>query len=101
MDSLIKKVFEGWFEYKHKKSPQSMTIRKRKYERIYYIVDKNDIYEFMDMVGAFVPKLVNLRCSIYEDCILFTEEDLNRVSCLYFSGKELKEKRSKMERTHE
>lgn len=90
MDRLINKIFDGWFEYKHEKNPQSMTIRKCKGEKIYYIVDQKDMYEFMDMVGAFVPKLGCLRCNIYEDCILFTEEDLNRVACY---GKELKEKK--------
>jgi hypothetical protein len=94
MDRVITKVFDVWFEDKQKENPQNLTRRKCKYERIYYIVDRKDIYEFMEMVGAFVPKIVDLRCGIYEDCILFTEEDLNRVSCLYFNGKELKEKQN-------
>ncbi len=79
MDRVINKVFEVWFEDKHKENPQRLTIRKCKDGKTYYMVDRKNISEFMDMIGAVVPKITSLRCRILENCIFFDEEDLNRV----------------------
>ena len=68
-----------WFEDKQKENPQNLTRCKDKDGKTYYIVGKEDISDFMNVIGAFVPMVATLRCSIYEDCILFTDEDLNRV----------------------
>ncbi len=82
MDRVINKVFDMWFEDKQKENPQNLTRRKDKDGKTYYLVGKEDISDFMNIIGAFVPMIATLRCSIHEDCIVFTDEDLDRVICL-------------------
>lgn len=77
MEKTISEVLDKWFEEKQRGQLHPRTYRMRRTNDVFYVVDRDDLAEFMDFVEYNLSFVMSLHCKIDGDSIYFDTRDLS------------------------